>query len=142
VSDVIAEQGRRMDGDVDPCGFRIVRGDVNGDGDVDAAVLYGIGGFGRGFDGEPIALGKGSNDRTTILAVFVSRAGRWSVASQRPVAHYKAELGTATGVKVDVDGSLVVEGFDYAQGDANCCPSIKASRHYRLEGGNLVSVTS
>jgi len=100
----------------------IVKGDLNGDGIPDTAVLYTLEGM------------FGTNNYVQHLAVFVQVKGRLVHAAHTPVGgkYYRAiEL---TGIRENV---MLFKTTDYAESDPRCCPSMEGTTKYVLSGGAL-----
>lgn len=99
-----------------------VRGDIDGDGRSDVAVLYTL-------------RGRGRDDRLLrFLAVF--RGGQRSLEYR---AHILVggkgirEVNRATILQRTVE----IEALEYRTGDAACCPTQFVKRRYRLNGHKL-----
>jgi len=94
-------------------------GDLNGDGRADAAVILvsHTGGSGRFFEAAAVV-----NDRG------------------RP--RYAASASLGDGIKVNSlrikDGIIVLDLVVHGEDDPSCCPTLKITRQYRLEGSRLV----
>lgn len=132
-----------MDGDSYPgCEPKVVRGDLNSDGQPDAAFFYTIEGFGYEFDGAAVPGGAGANIHSVILAALLNDRGRWSIGAEEEVGGkgpVKQE-GSVTDLRI-ADGELILDRLEYADDDARCCPSIDTVARYRLERGSLVEMS-
>lgn len=100
----------------------VLAGDLNHDGIPDAAVMYTLEG------------GNGTNNYVRYLAVFVRDQGRLV-----PVAH--AAVGAknyrAIVMKTIENGVILCDTTGYGPKDPSCCPTIKGSTRYVLEGDKL-----
>ncbi len=100
----------------------VIRGDLNHDGIPDTAVLYTM-------EGQ-----NGTNNYVQYLAVFLRVKGRLVHVADTPVGgkHYrKIELTSIS------DNVMFFNTTDYAENDPTCCPTIKGSTQYVLEGNKL-----
>jgi len=100
----------------------VLTGDLNHDGIADAAVLYTLEG------------GNGTNNYVRYLAVFVR------VKEQLVPVAYAAVGGKnyrAIAMRAIEDGVILCETIGYAPKDPSCCPTIKGSTRYVLEGEKL-----
>lgn len=103
-----------------------VRGDIDGDGRSDVAVLYTLRGGGR--DGRLLR----------FLAVF--RSGQRALEYRAHIlvgGQGIREVNRATILQRTVE----VEALEYRAGDAACCPTQFVKRRYRLNGGKLERTT-
>jgi len=100
----------------------VLRGDLNHDGVPDAAVLYTLEGA------------NGTNNYVRHLAVFLRTNG-----TLVPTAH--AVVGgknyRAIVMKAIQDNAILCDTTDYASNDPTCCPTIKGSTRYLLDGDKL-----
>ena len=100
----------------------VLNGDLNHDGISDAAAMYTLEG------------GNGTNNYTRYLAVFVRVKGRLVPVAHNAVGgkNYRAIV-----MKAIEDGVILCETTDYAPKDPSCCPTIKGTTRYVLEGDKL-----
>jgi len=104
-------------------GFRaVLRGDLNHDGIPDAAVLYTLEGQNE------------TNNYVQYLAVFVRVKGRLVPIAHAPVGgkNYRA-----IKIKAIENDMILCNTLGYAPNDPSCCPTIKGSTRYALEGNKL-----
>jgi hypothetical protein len=122
IASFIAGQARRQHGEEYEEARKILAGDLDGDGAPETVVLYTIEGQG------------GSNNYVQYLAVFTRAAGRWRVLAHAPV-------GGKSGRSVElhsVDNQVItLTTLSYAPKDASCCPSVKGTTTYVLDGRRL-----
>ena len=104
----------------------VVKGDLNGDGVPDIAVLYTLEGQFK------------TNNYVQHLAVFVRLKGRLVHAAHTPVGGKNYRAIELTGIKNNV---MEFKTTDYAEGDPRCCPSIEGTTRYVLTGGALKELT-
>jgi len=100
----------------------VLSGDLNHDGVADAAVLYTL-------EGQ-----NGTNNYVQYLAVLVRVKGRL-VPVARTVAGGKNYR--AIKIKAIKDNMIWCDTTGYAPNDPSCCPTIKGSTRYALEGKKL-----
>ena len=100
----------------------VLRGDLNRDGVPDAAVMYTLEG------------GNGTNNYVRYLAVFVRESGRLVAVAHAPVGgkNYRAIV-----MKAIKDNVILCETTGYAPKDPSCCPTIKGTTRYVLDGEKL-----
>ena len=100
----------------------ILRGDLNHDGVPDAAVIYTLEG------------GNGTNNYVRHLAVFVRTNGTLVLAAHAVVGgkNYRAIV-----MKAIQDNAILCDTKDYAPNDPSCCPTLKGSTRYVLDGDKL-----
>lgn len=104
-------------------GYRtVLTGDLNHDGIPDLAVLYTLEG------------GGGSNNYTQYLAVFVRVKGRLAPVAHAPVGGKNYRAIEIKAIENDV---ILCKTTGYAPQDASCCPTIKGTTRYALEGNKL-----
>jgi hypothetical protein len=118
----IRDQARKMAGVEYKEARQLARGDLNGDGKEDVAVLYTLEGF------------YGTNAYRQYLAVFTSgRSGLRGPPRQ--------EVGGKGWRDVDsltmVNGSIQLNTREYAGSDPSCCPSINGAVRLVLKGNRL-----
>jgi len=118
----IAGQGSYKNGQQAEGVRTVLTGDLNDDGIPDAAVLYTL-------EGQ-----NGTNNYVQYLAVFVRVKGR-----PVPIAH--ALVGgknyRAVEIKAIENGAILCNTLAYAPKDPSCCPTIKRSTRYALQGNKL-----
>jgi hypothetical protein len=100
----------------------VIKGDLNHDGVPDAAVLYTLEGAG------------GGNNYTQYLAVFLRVDGRLVPVANKAVG---GKLYRAIEIKAIKDNVILCDTIDYAENDASCCPTIKGTTRYVLDGKKL-----
>lgn len=103
-----------------------VRGDIDGDGRSDAAVLYTIRGTGK--------------DRHLLRFLAVFRRG------QRALDYRAHILVGGRGIRevnraTILQRAVEIEALEYRPGDAACCPTKFVKRRYRLNGRKLERMT-
>jgi len=100
----------------------VLRGDLNHDGVPDAAVLYTLEGGNR------------TNNYVRHLAVFVRTNGTLVPAAHAVVGgkNYRAIV-----MKAIQDNVILCDTTAYAPNDPTCCPTIKGSTRYILDGDKL-----
>jgi len=104
-------------------GFRtVLTGDLNHDGIPDAAVLYTL-------EGQ-----NGTNNYVQYLAVFVRVKGHLV-----PFAHAAVGGKNYRAIKIEAieNDMILCSTLGYAPKDPSCCPTIKGSTRYALEGNKL-----
>jgi hypothetical protein len=99
-----------------------LNGDLNHDGMADVAVMYTLEG------------GNGTNNYVRWLAVFVRENGRLVPVAHDVVGGKNYRAIVMRGIK---DGVILCETTGYAPKDASCCPTIKGTTRYVLEGEKL-----
>jgi len=100
----------------------VLTGDLNHDGVADAAVLYTL-------EGQ-----NGTNNYVQYLAVLVRVSGRL-VPVARTVAGGKNYR--AIEIKAIKDNLIWCDTTGYAPNDPSCCPTIKGSTRFALQGKKL-----
>jgi hypothetical protein len=100
----------------------VIKGDLNHDGVPDTAVLYTLEGA------------HGSNNYTQYLAVFLRVDGRLVPVANKAVG---GKLYRAIEIKAIKDNVIFCDTIDYAENDASCCPTIKGTTRYVLDGKKL-----
>lgn len=100
----------------------VLRGDLNHDGVPDAAVMYTLEG------------GNGTNNYVRHLAVFVRVNGKLVPTAHAVVGgkNYRAIV-----MKAIKDNLILCETTGYAAKDPSCCPTIKGTTRYALDGEQL-----
>jgi hypothetical protein len=113
--------GEGLDSYVIELSDKIAFGDLNGDGVDDAAAIFRSDGVGRRVWAELVAI---VNDNGTPRQAAVKM------------------LGLNEGVESILirSGQIVIELGRYAPNDARCCPSLRVTQKYKLDGENLVPV--
>lgn len=104
-------------GGVHPGIREVVRGDLDEDGDEDAAVVYTIEGMG------------GGNLYEQYLSIFLQEPHGWRPG---PAIKVGGKNHRSINIRGITEGSVTLETLSYAAGDASCCPSLKGETHYRL----------
>ena len=94
-------------------------GDMNGDGAVDAAAL--------------VAENYGGSGTFVSLVVFLNENGKPSQAAITPVD----DRPMIKSVSIEA-GMLALEAIIHGIDDPMCCPALQTSRHYQLDGSELV----
>ncbi len=94
-------------------------GDMNGDGAVDAAAL--------------VAENYGGSGTFVSLVVFLNENGKPSQAAITPVD----DRPMIKSVSIEA-GMLALEATIHGLEDPMCCPALQTSRHYQLDGSELV----
>jgi hypothetical protein len=106
---------------------KIVYGDVDGDGDADAAVQFTIEGMG------------GGNNYAFYLAIFRNENGKLKPLTDEVVG---GKLNrNVTLQKID-DRKIYLDTDEYAENDGACCPSIKGKTVYILKNNKLTEQKS
>lgn len=99
-------------------------GDLDGDGDKDAAVSY-------GFEY------KEGNNYGFALMVFVRDDGDFKFAADEVIG---GKLNRSAEMKSIADGKINFDTLEYAPNDGSCCPSIKGKTAYVLQKNKLIEV--
>lgn len=102
-------------------GRKVIETDFNRDGSPDAAVLYTIEGAG------------GGNASVKTLQLFLGNQGSY-------VAEGSTIVDGASDITLGGDGSVLVHSLMHGPDDPDCCPSIRSSVRYRVEGNQLLQV--
>jgi hypothetical protein len=125
IADVTTTQAQQMGGSYYGRATEIARGDIDGDGDSDAAVIYTIEGMTH------------SNAHVQLLAVLTKDLGGWFLFAQESVGG-KGWRGVS---KPKIEGRYVtLETLEYADSDAACCPSINGKARFRVDGWAITEV--
>jgi len=120
---LIASHARRVGGDAPKEARRFCEGDVDGDGQPDAVVVYTIESVG------------GGNDWNQYMAVLSPQGGTYRASATRKVGG-KGERG--------VEQCTIAPGFidlafkSYGPADAACCPSVPGHERYAYRDGKIV----
>lgn len=104
---------------------KIVYGDIDGDGDADAAVQFTIEGAG------------GGNMYTFYLAVFRNENGKLKVVTDDAVGGKLNRNVTLQQIKAQ---KIYLDTEEYAENDGACCPSIKGKAVYVLKNNKLAEI--
>ena len=125
INEALAPQAAMNGHDEENIGARkIVKGDLNGDGVEDRAVLFVLEG------------GGGSNAYSTHLAAFISERGRLKFVYSMPVSGYGEEVqGVSYG-----DGKVKMKKLGQGEGDAMCCPTAEYEVDYLLKDGKWLEI--
>lgn len=102
---------------------KILDGDLDGDGDEDAAVQFTIEGMG------------GGNMFSFYLAVFRNENGKFTAVTDEVIG---GKLNRNVEFTKIENGTMYFDTKNYADGDGACCPSIAGKTSYILEGNKLV----
>ena len=119
ISSFIARQARRERGEEYEDARTVMAGDLNGDGVPETVVLYTIESQG------------GSNNYVQYLAVFVRRRGDLVAVTHTAVGGKGRRSVDLTSVN---NRRVNLKTLSYAPADASCCPTLKASTSYVLQG--------
>lgn len=118
----IAKHAKKLHGVESASARYAVRGDIDGDGRSDAAVLYTIRGSGK--------------DKFQLRYLAAFRRGRGTL-------EYRAHvLVGGSGIR-EVNRATIfqrmieIEALEYRSGDAACCPTSPVKRRYQLSGRRL-----
>lgn len=106
---------------------KIIYGDLDGDGDEDAAAQFTIEGMG------------GGNNYGFYLAVFRNENGKLKGVTDDAIGGKLNRDVTFTKIE---NGRMFFDTKDYAEDDGACCPSIEGKTTYVLEGEKLVEKKS
>lgn len=106
---------------------KIVYGDVDGDGDADAAVQFTIEGMG------------GGNNYAFYLAVFRNENGKLKPLTDEVVG---GKLNRSVTLQKIGDRKIYLDTEEYAENDGACCPSIKGKTVYLLKNNKLTEQKS
>ncbi len=102
---------------------KIIDGDLDGDGDEDAAVQFTIEGMG------------GGNNYGFYLAVFRNENGKFTAVTDEVIGGKLNRDITFTKIE---NGKLFFDTKAYAKDDGACCPSLAGKTSYILDGKKLV----
>lgn len=114
----------------DGTGFKIVIGDLNGDGLNDAVVDYSLDPANEG-DGHAISEISG-------LVTFIN-SGKALVITDHS-ANFGGNFGSRNDLKKINNGVIILEGKDYSENDPRCCPSVKTTTELVLRDGKLTKL--
>lgn len=125
INEALAPQAAMNGHDEENIGARkIVKGDLNGDGVEDRAVLFVLEG------------GGGSNAYSMHLAAFLSESGKLKFIYSTPVSGYGEEVqGISYG-----DGMVKMKKLGQREGDAMCCPTAEYEVDYLLKDGKWLEI--
>jgi hypothetical protein len=118
----IAKQAAEDEGEEYKKARKIVRGDLDGDGTPDVAVLYTI-------EGQ-----HGSNNYTQYLAAFLRMKGQLVAVGSEAVG---GKMNRSVELEAIADGEILLRTKEYAEKDPACCPSKAGRAKYRLVGKKL-----
>lgn len=104
---------------------KILDGDLDGDGDEDAAVQFTIEGMG------------GGNNYGFYLAVFRNENGKFTAVTDEVIG---GKLNRDVEFKKIENGKMYFDTKSYGKDDGACCPSIPGKTGYILEGNKLKEV--
>lgn len=125
VRDYVAAQGKIQKGD--PIIRKVVRGDLDADGDSDLAVWFAVQGAGGG-----------GNLTSFSITVFRNTSGRLTRLTNIDAGSF----GTATGRQLQLTsirkGRIFADFTMYAGGDGVCCPSVHGKTSFTLIGARAV----
>jgi len=99
----------------------VARGDLDGDGSRDVAVIYTL---------EDAA----TNQYQQYLAVFIRRRGGLRYVTHESVG---GKYQRAVNSVVVSGGKIILQTLEYLPTDGSCCPSIKAKARFVLNGTQL-----
>jgi hypothetical protein len=100
-------------------GRKIIEADFNGDQFADAVVLYTVEGAGAG------------NAIVTTLALFFGNQENY-------FAQGSTVVDGASDIALSDDGSILVTSLMHGPDDPDCCPSMKSTIQYRVEGNQIL----
>lgn len=106
---------------------KILYGDIDGDGDADAAVQFTIEGMG------------GGNNYAFYLAVFRNENGKLKPLTDEVVG---GKLNRNVTLQRIGDRKIYLVTEEYAENDGACCPSIKGKTVYILKNNKLTEQKS
>jgi hypothetical protein len=104
---------------------KVVMGDLNHDGIPDAAVLYTM---------EDL---NGTNNYVQYLAVFTRNNGRLVPVCREAVGGKQYRSIDLTSIR---NNTMYFQTTDYAPQDPTCCPTMKGSTRYALNGKKLKEI--
>ena len=120
-------QAMEMDG-FHPSQFdEVARGDIDKDGDSDAALLY------------TIEDRHGANDYARFLAILENDTSSWNLVVQQKVGGKNDRHITLSGI---VNGAVWADTFSYRPGDPSCCPSRRGRVQFEMGKGKLIERSS
>ena len=102
---------------------KIIYGDLDGDGDEDAAAQFTIEGMG------------GGNNYGFYLAVFKNDNGKLTAVTDTAIG---GKLNRDVSFTKIENGKMLFDTKDYDEDDGACCPSIEGKTAYVLEEDKLV----
>ena len=102
---------------------KIIYGDLDGDGDEDAAAQFTIEGMG------------GGNNYGFWLAVFKNDNGKFTGITDEVIGGKMNRNVSLTKIE---DGKIHLDTTEYDKDDGACCPSIEGKTSYILQGNKLV----
>ncbi len=110
--------------------FKVIYGDLDRDGDTDAAALV------------VVSCESCARNFQTMLAVFANNgAGRFQLLTDRMVEAWDAGgVDHIIEFKQFKNGRLYFDTLNYSDSDAVCCPSKKGKTIYALKGNKLVKM--
>lgn len=100
---------------------KIIETDLNGDKSPDAIVLYTIEGAG------------GGNSAIQTLALFFGNQGNYFAQGTIPVSG-------ASDIALNSSGDILVTTLTHGPDDPDCCPSMKSSQVYHVDGDQLMII--
>ncbi|MDN3219318.1 LppP/LprE family lipoprotein [Pseudomonas nunensis] len=119
IANALSAATREDGGDEYPDGRKILRADLNGDGQDDALVIYVIEGQG------------GSNSSFSTLGVFYANNGAFDFKGSTVVS------GAVTALQLQDDKTIRVSSLEVGPEDAFCCPTLESEQKYRWDGNHL-----
>ncbi|WP_213938459.1 hypothetical protein [Pseudomonas sp. dw_612] len=119
ISNAVNAATREDGGDEYPEGRKVLRADLNGDGQVDALVIYTIEGQG------------GGNGSFSTLGIFYSNNGAFDFKGSTVVS------GAVTALQVLDNKIISVSSLEVGPEDANCCPTLESEQKYQWDGNRL-----
>ena len=103
---------------------QIVFGDLNGDGQEDAAIIVTENFGGSGFVNSLVVITNQGGE-----PVFSGVVSELEIAAKGPLEGFSIQ-----------NGQIIIDGWWYAPGDANCCPTQRVTRVFQLTGNGLEAV--
>lgn len=125
IADYIAAAARAADGNEYEDARTILYGDLDGDGDEDAAVQFTIEGMG------------GGNNYIFYLAIFKNENGKLTPVTDEAIG---GKMNRNIELKKIENGKMFFDTQEYDADDGACCPSIEGKTAYILEGNKLKEV--
>jgi hypothetical protein len=116
----------------DGTGFKIVIGDLNGDGLNDAVVDYSL-----NPDSENNEGGHAINEIPGLVG-FIN-TGKTLIITDHS-ASFGGNFGSRNDLKKINNGVIILEGREYSENDPRCCPSLKTTTELVLRDGKLTKL--
>ncbi|MGC9603417.1 MAG: hypothetical protein ABSF47_03025 [Minisyncoccia bacterium] len=102
---------------------KIALGDLNGDGKKDAVI--------------PVVENLGGNGFFEYLVVFLDDNGQPKQTATQPLG----DRIVINSINIK-DGQVVVDMIDHGPNDGMCCPTLSVTKHFKLQGVDLIEATS